>query len=147
ELCKASNQTMPSPPEWLRELADAAALLMSPVDVMAPIGCHFCFVEGTWEVTLFASNTQIVGGKKDGVLRPSRFHVDVLAMMQLLTEVHDITWQPLAVAVDDELGPHIVISGLCGENDVSLQILARAPRRFEPGRRAIIYEHSFEENW
>jgi hypothetical protein len=65
---------MPSPPEWLQELADAAALQLIPADVLSPIGCHFGFADEAWEISLFAASTQIVGGKHDGVLRPSRFH-------------------------------------------------------------------------
>lgn len=137
----------PSPPEWLSELADAAALLMMPVDVMAPVGCHFCLAEGTWEISLFVSNTQIVGGKKDGVLRGSRFHVDVQALTGLFTEVHDLSWQAQRLASDDELGPHISLAGTYAGNPISLRILAHPPKRFEPGRRAIVYEHSWEEIW
>lgn len=138
---------MSSPPQWLRELADAAAPLMMPADVMAPIGCHFCLVDGTWEISLFAAATQIVGGKNDGVLRPSRFHLDVQALMGLFSEVRNVSWQALPFAANDELGPHIALEGVYGGNAVSLRILARAPRRFEPGRRAIIYEHAWEEIW
>ncbi len=136
-----------SPPDWLQQFADAAALLMNPVDLMAPVGCHFCRVEGTWEISLFASSTQIVGGKKDGVLRASRFHVDVQALMHLFSEVHEVSWQAQPLAADDEMGPHIAISGIRDDQDVSLRILARPPRRFDPGRRAVVYEHSWEEIW
>ena len=130
---------MPSPPEWLQQLADAVAPLMIPADILAPVGCHFCFADETWEISLFAASTQIVGGKNDGVLRPSRFQVDLLALTKLFSEIHELTWQALPIAADDELGPHIAIRGACGENTVALRILSRAPRQFEAGRRAIVY--------
>jgi len=138
---------MPSPPEWLQELANAAALQLIPADILAPIGCHFSFADETWEISLFATSTQIVGGKHDGVLRPSRFHVDVQAVTRLFSEVHDLAWQALPLATDDELGSHIAITGTSRENKVTLRILSRAPRRFAAGRRAIVYENAWEEIW
>jgi hypothetical protein len=138
---------MPSPPEWLQELADAAAQQMIPADILAPIGCHFCFADETWEVSLFAATTQIVGGKYDGVLRPSRFVVDVHAVTKLFSEIHDVSWQVLPLAANDELGSHIAIIGTCREHAVNLRILSRAPRQFAAGRRAIVYENAWEEIW
>jgi hypothetical protein len=138
---------MPSPPEWLQQLADAAALQMIPADILAPVGCHFCFVDQTWEISLFAASTQIVGGKLDGVVRPSRFHVDLQVVTKLFSEVHELSWQALPLATDDELGSHIAITGTYRENKVALRILSRAPRQFEAGRRAIVYENAWEETW
>jgi len=138
---------MPSPPEWLEELADAAAQQMIPADVLAPIGCHFCFADETWEVSLFAAVTQIVGGKYDGVLRPSRFHVDLQAVARLLSEVHEISWQALPLATDDELGSHVAITGTYREHQIILRMLSRAPRGFAAGRRALVYENTWEETW
>jgi len=138
---------MPSPPEWLQDLADAASLQMIPADILAPIGCHFCFADGTWEISLFAASTQIVGGRHDGVLRPSRFHVDLQAVTKLFSEVHELSWQALPLAADDELGPHVAITGTSKEHRVTLRILSRAPRQYEAGRRAVVYEDSWEEVW
>ena len=78
---------MSSPPGWLKELADAAALLMMPADVMPPIGCHYCSVGSTWEISLFASSTQVVGGGRDGDVRRSRFCLDVEGIRKLFDEV------------------------------------------------------------
>lgn len=138
---------MPSPPEWLKELADAAARLMMPIDLLSPIGCHFCCIDGTWEVSLFASNTQVVGGKLDGVLRASRFDLDLKAVLDLFSEVSRFSWQALALTRDDELGPHVSLDGTYAGNTVWLRILARPPKRFDPGRRAIVYEPAWEETW
>ena len=93
---------MPSPPEWLQELADAVALQMTPADVLAPVGCHFCLVDGTWEISLFAAGTQIVGGKKDGVVRASRFSVDLQSLVKHFSEIESFSWQALRLSADDE---------------------------------------------
>ena len=138
---------MTAPPEWLHELANAVAAQMLAVDMLAPIGCHFCEAEGKWEVSVFASNTQIVGGKNDGVLRASRFHVDMQGVTRLFSEIDKLIWQPVTLASDAEHGPHISSEGIFAGHHVALRILARAPRRFDPGRRAIVYEHLWEEIW
>ena len=138
---------MPSPPEWLQEFADAVALNMVPVDLLAPVGCHFCLVDETWEIALFVSSTQIVGGRKDGVLRHSRFNVDLQAVTKLFSEVQNISWQALPLAADDELGPHLSIEGTCAGKPVWLRILSRAPKRFDVGRRAVVYDGAWEESW
>ena len=138
---------MPSPPEWLQQFADAVALQMNPVDLLAPVGCHFCLVDETWEITLFVSSTQIVGGKKDGVFRHSRFNVDLQSVTDLFSDVRKMSWQALPMAADDELGPHLSMEGSCGRNPVWLRILSRAPKRFEVGRRAAVYDAAWEETW
>lgn len=138
---------MPEPPDWLKQFADAAALEMQPADVLAPVGCHYCLTDGTWEVALFASSTEIVGGNQDGLLRFSRFQVDVQALVGLFSELEDVSWQALPMGADDELGAHLAIAGCLGEHRVCLRILALPPRRFSHGRRAIAYEPAWEEMW
>ncbi|MBI3863707.1 MAG: hypothetical protein HY290_17595 [Planctomycetia bacterium] len=136
-----------SPPAWLKELADSAALLMIPADVIAPIGCHYCYVDRVWEITLFASSTQIVGGGQDGEVRRSRFTLDVPGLMKLFADVKNVLWQAHEIGEDDELGPHIAVEGQYGDQDVCLRILAFPPKRFASGRRAIVYVPSWEETW
>jgi len=138
---------MTEPPGWLKELADGVAVLMMPADVMAPIGCHYLCVESTWEISLFVSSTQIVGGQRDGEVRRSRFCLDVEAIRKLFVEVYDVSWQAQSLAADDELGPHVELHGNYAEKDVKLRILAFPPKRYASGRRAIVYEHSWEETW
>ena len=120
---------------------------MMPADVMAPVGCHYCCVEQTWEISLFASSTQIVGGERDGEVRRSRFCLDIDAIGKLFTEVRSVSWQAHALASDDELGPHVELDGIYVEKDVKLRILAFPPKRFASGRRAIVYKQAWEEAW
>jgi hypothetical protein len=114
---------------------------------MAPIGCHYYCTENTWEISLFVSSTQIVGGQRDGEVRRSRFCLDIDAVRKLFTEVHGVAWQAQVLASDDELGPHIEVHGNFADNDVKLRILAFPPKRFASGRRAIVYERAWEETW
>ena len=138
---------MTSPPGWLKELADAAALLMMPADVMPPIGCHYCRVDQTWEISLFASSTQIVGGGRDGDVRRSRFCLDIEEFRKLFSKVDGVSWQAHSLASDDEFGPHVELTGTYANKNVKLRVLAFPPKRFASGRRAIVYEPAWEETW
>ncbi len=138
---------MVSPPAWLQELANAIAALMTPVEVLSPIGCHFCFVEKHWEITLFASDTEIVGGQKDGGQRPSRFSLDLKRVVELFGSVSSLRWQALPLGPQDELGAHFSLEGEFEGQPVWLRVLAKSPRRFDAGRKAHVYELSWEETW
>jgi hypothetical protein len=140
---------MPTPPpKWIQELADAVALQLIPADSLAPIGCHFCPVEGgVWEVALFIASTEIVGGSQDGKLRYSRFHLDLQAVCRQFAQVEEVSWQAHPLGDNDELGPHVAIEGRYGNCNVRLRILAFPPDQFPAGRRAVTYGPIWEELW
>ena len=138
---------MASPPDWLSNLVNALAAHIHSHDVLAPLGCHFQFVNNVWETTLFASRTEIVGGSEDGRSRNSSFDVDVKSVIELFSNVEKIAWQAQPLDQFDELGAHVAIEGLYEGKQVWLRITATSPERFEAGRRAFVNQHQFEEIW
>lgn len=138
---------MSQPPDWLQSLVDEASVLIAPVDVLAPLGCHYCEIDGVWEVTLFVSQTEIMGGPDDGGLRASRFHVDLNRLASIFDEVESTYWQALGLGADDDLGPHVGIEGVYAGHRVWLRIPAIAPRRFPAGRHALVQPETWEELW
>ncbi|MFK7777546.1 MAG: hypothetical protein QM501_05435 [Gimesia sp.] len=140
---------MPAPPSWLNTMANHVASLMSDVDVLSPIGCHFFQNKSRdeWEVSLFASNTEIVGGEWDGVMAPSKFCFDILSLGSIFDEVHALNWQALPVDDDDQLGCHISIEATYKGHQVWVRVLAESPEEFEPGRRIQAYEFNLKEIW
>ena len=147
EIRKKASRHMATPPGWLKEFADAAALLLMPADVLAPIGCHYCQVGQAWEISLFVSRTEIVGGECDGESRNSKFILDVPALMQLFERVPTVTWQAQSHGDEDELGPHVALAGRFAGRNVSLRVLAHPPQRFAPGRQAVVYTNTVEDCW
>ncbi|EDL60239.1 hypothetical protein [Gimesia maris] len=130
-------------------MANQVASLMYDVDMLSPIGCHF-FHNGSrneWEVTLFASSTEIVGGEWDGVLAPSKFCFNILKLGEIFEEVESLYWQALPVDYDDQLGCHISIEGMYEGERVWVRVLAEAPEEFEAGRRMQAYEFNLKEIW
>lgn len=118
---------MTNPPEWLAEFADRVTALVMAVDVLAPMGCHFCCEDGVWEVTLFAATTEILGGPRDGLQRPSRFCLDLAGLTALFTSISSFHWQAHSLGRHDDLGPHVALEGDVAGNRVWLRIPARAP--------------------
>jgi hypothetical protein len=138
---------MSAAPDWLPELANAAANHLASAEAVAPLGCHYCQAEGVWEVTLFASDTEVVGGGDDGKRQGSRFVVDVMPLLCLFTEILDCTWQPERFGEQDELGSHLAIIGTYAKQLVCLRVLSRSPSHLPPGRRRYTFDGTCEELW
>ncbi len=137
----------PPPPSWLAELAKSVTSLMHAHDILAPIGCHYHYKDGLWEITIFASRTEVVGGERDGLRFPSRFILDVQGLLELFSSVEAIEWQALPQGSDDEIGANLAILGECNGGRVCLRIPSEAPHRFEVGRLANVYEMRFVDVW
>jgi hypothetical protein len=134
-------------PDWMRSFADAVAAQLQAVDVLPPVGCHVHRTEEAWEMTVFASATEVIGGSRDGEIRASRFHVDVLGVCQLFDEISGIAWQTQRLGPWDDLGAHLAIEGQVHGEPVWLRIPAVAPKPFEPGRLAHALTQQWEEVW
>lgn len=138
---------MGSPPGWLSHFANAVTRNILSHDLLPPLGCHFSYSKSIWEVTVFASRTEIVGGSEDGQTTDARLYVDVKAVLELFSQIDSITWQSHPVSQYDELGSHFSVEGIHEGHYVWLRIPAVAPERFESGRRAIVNRCEFEEVW
>jgi hypothetical protein len=130
-------------------MAHLVVVELYPMDILSPIGCHFFYNKKNqqWEVSLFASATEIVGGEKDGIVNSSNFSADLKSIAGIFTEVHRLDWQALSNGSEDEVGPHISFEGNYEGHEVWLRILASAPKRFEAGRKVNVYECQLEDVW
>lgn len=138
---------MSCPPDWLANLANDVAALLEPMGSMGPIGCHFHHSPDGWEITVFASLTEIIGGRRDGCVFGPRFEVDIKELVCLFTSVTSLRWQSQEMGKDDELGAHLAIEGCYGEETVCVRIPAIAPDRFEPGRQMLVHQRRYQEVW
>ena len=138
---------MPNPPEWISSLANSVATCLEPIEPMPPLGCHYHQCETAWEISIFPSQTEIVGGPDDGHQTAPRFQVDILAVANHFTEVHAMTWQSKSVGDEDQLGCHLSIEGIHSGESVSIRILKAAPDCFDPGRKAMTNHGYLIETW
>ena len=137
------------PPNWLKCFASLVSKCLRPTDVMAPIGCHYYHnhARDEWEVTLFVSRTQVVGGPLDGRAVISRFDVDLDELRMIFDTPPALRWQALRKGEADELGPHISSEGSFRDQLIWLRIVAAPPNRFDAGRVAHAYELKLEDTW
>lgn len=138
---------MPGQPHWLTEFANRACECVIAIETAPPIGCHVHREDDTWEVSLFLSPTEIVGGPHDGERLACLFVVDALQAAALFDIVESSWWQPHPVASDDELGSHLRITGYIGGHRVELRILAEAPPQVGAGLLANTLDKSFVDMW
>lgn len=143
-------QTVPAPPPaWLRWFINDASKGILDCGTVAPVGCHHYFDEesGVWEISLFVSDTEVVGGPCDGKMISSGLQVDVLKVIEAFDSRPEIYWQSEAVEEDDQLGNHLSFEGPARGNHVWLRILHQAPRWAGPGRLLHAARGIVEELW
>lgn len=140
---------MPTVPAWLRQFANRVTYHLYAVDVLAPLGCHYYHnrARDQWEVTLFVSNSETVGGRFDGKVSSSRFTLNLLELQREFTTIEKMHWQPLQLDHDDQLGPCVSVEGTFGERNVWLRILATPPQDFEVGRYVMASSMQLEDRW
>lgn len=134
-------------PAWMVEFTERVAEHLIPVEILAPLGCHYYQDDQVCEVTLFASKTEIVGGRYDGGRRVSRFQVDVAGILAVFESVTQVGWQPHLLGNHDELGPHLSIEGTYQSQSIWLRITAHPPRRFGHGRKAMVNDCVWKDQW
>lgn len=138
---------MSKQPTWLKEFANRACACLHALEEMPPIGCHVAVEEATWEVSLFVSSTEIVGGRHDGERLACLFVVDLAALFQLFDMVESASWQPHPFNEQDELRNHVSVEGYVEGHHVGLRILADLPDRFAPGRYLNLHDQNFLDTW
>ncbi|MCH2203664.1 MAG: hypothetical protein MK102_16980 [Fuerstiella sp.] len=136
-------------PEWLQWFADAAAQAILDKSAHAPIGCHYYYDDerNEWEVTLFVSDTEVVGGPCDGTVIPCPIQLDVLLAMELFDKMPRTYWQSETILEDEDFNQHLSFEGLVRGHHVWLRILAQAPKQAGSGRLLHAETGELEELW
>ena len=117
------------------------------MEPMGPIGCHVHRGPVSWEVTVFASLTEVVSGPHDGRLFGSRFEVNLKKLLEVFSDISAMHWQCQGVGPEDELGAHLSIEGHYGNELVWVRIPAISPERFGPGRKMLVIQRRWQEVW
>ena len=139
----------PSAPSWLEGFANDAARSMLDSEMIAPIGCHYHYNENRneWEVTVFISATEVVGGARDGMLVPCCVQLNVSHVIELFAEMPTVHWQSGPIQEDDEVHQHVSFEGRVHGHNVWLRMLAQAPGRVGPGRLLHASTGELENLW
>ena len=137
------------PPAWLRWLSNDAARGIVADDSHAPIGCHFYQnpENQEWEVSIFVSATEVVGGPMDGKRLPLQLQLNIVHVMNLFDETPTVFWQSDPIAEDDELAQHISFEGKARGHRLWLRILKESPEGTGPGRLMHAQSGEMENLW
>lgn len=137
------------PPPWLRWFINDVTRAVIDRQILAPLGCHY--FEDTaaevWEVTLFVSRTEIVGGPQDGQRIPEHLQLDISAAMRAFDAEPQICWQVGSAATDDEIGSHLSLEGVARGRQVWLRFTQEAPAELGPGRLLHAVDGVLEDLW
>jgi hypothetical protein len=145
----AWNASTASPPAWLRWFANEAAQAILNTVVHAPIGCHYHYSDelSEWEVTVFISDTEVVGGQRDGTIVPYRMQVDLPQVLGLFDQMPKVYWLAGMDDKEDDLNQHMSLEGQVRKHHVWLRILAQAPQQAGPGRLLHASTGELEDIW
>lgn len=138
---------MSSQPGWLERLTGCVCDSLTSIGEPTPIGCHYQLVDDTWEIAVFFSPTEIVGGEFDGHRIEALFLVNVLELAHVFDVVEQIFWQPMPVDDNDEIGANLSMTGYFDGKRVLLRVLAATPSQFESGRFANLHEKRLIDTW
>jgi len=115
---------------WLEELTDHVAANMEPDSVQGPLGYRYGQEDGFWEVIVYPTPVELVGGAVDGEVVAPGFTLDLEGLRSGFDIIDDCRWNALGLNANE--GPYLAIEGKFQGHDLLLQILAYAPDDEEP---------------
>jgi len=120
-------------PAWLDALVMAVGESLAPDSLMGPLGILYRAEDGFWEIDIFPTPVELVGGAEDGAVVSPAYSMDLEHLRSLLGRVDDFGWN--ALGRPDGGGPFVWIEGNYQGQNLLLRILAQAPEGEEPGAK------------
>jgi hypothetical protein len=117
--------------DWLDELYEAVVGCVEADSPMGPLGIRCWEEEGFWEVWIYPTPVELVGGRHDGEVVVPGIRLDLDALREAFDSVTAFGWNTLGINWPQ--GPHVSVEGVFQGREVWLQILAYAPEDEEPG--------------
>jgi hypothetical protein len=121
------------PEVWVRRLVKAVADCMEVDSLMGPLGFGYGEDDGLWQIDVYPTPVELVGGAVDGEVVATGFSLDVEQLRGLFERIDAVAWQSLGFPHAE--GPHVSIEGLYQGHEVFIQVLAYAPDDEEPGMK------------
>jgi hypothetical protein len=118
---------------WLQRLLAAVKGCIEAESVTGPVGLRCRRGQGAYEVAVYLTAVEIVGGPHDGAGVAPVFCLDLERLRQALTSVTACRWNALGAGVAP--GPHVHISGVFQGRNVELHSLGQEPADEKPGRK------------
>ena len=119
------------PPNLGQALAEAVGAYLSADTAMGPMGFRCHEEDGFWDVLIFPTPVELLGGAHDGAVVAPGFSLDLEGLRSEFDEVTAFSWQALGFSD----GPHVAIEGVYQGHEVYVEILAYPPDDEEPGMK------------
>jgi hypothetical protein len=117
--------------DWLEELREAVSSCVDVDSPMAPLGLRYRVEEGFWEVWVYPTPVELVGGRHDGEIVMPGFHLDLEQLRGQFESLVALSWD--AQGLNSPEGPYVSIEGVFRGREVYLQVFAGAPADAQPG--------------
>lgn len=132
---------MALPPSWIESLVQQLSYCLFPTELPAPLGCHYHFEAGCWEIALFPPMRRPGRGENHASsCRPSTFTFDIQQASMLFEELQHIDWVAMPADRENEAGPHLLIEGVVNNHTVLVRICSEVPARFQNEQDLIVQE-------
>lgn len=125
-------------PQWLTGWLQDVADLYEPFSGVARAGYECFQANGTWEISLFLGQNEVLGGARDGLLLPVNFRFDVAGLLQQFSALNVLKWNAFPDAfVFREAGfpmeSFLLAEGMVQGEAIRLQVQALPPDAIGPG--------------
>ena len=104
------------PEEWLDDLVEAVAGNMTDESGPGTLGSRYREEDGCWEILIYPTPVELVGGAEDGEIVAPGFSLDLDGLRSLFERVNDFSWQ--ALGLNYSVGPHVSIEGVYQGHEV-----------------------------
>jgi hypothetical protein len=116
---------------WLDGLLEAVAACVEAESPMGPWGMRFLETDGFWEITVYPTPVELVGGRHDGRRVAPGFSLDLELLRSAFDAVSHFGWDALGLNCPE--GPFVWVEGAYQGWEVYVQVLAYPPEDEEPG--------------
>jgi hypothetical protein len=120
--------------DWLDELYEALVGCVEADSPMGPMGLRSWEEEGFWEVWVYPTPVELVGGRHDGEVVVPGFSFDLQQLREVFESVGAFGWN--ALGLNWPQGPHVYVEGVFEGREIFLQVLSYAPEDEKPGLKA-----------
>lgn len=117
--------------DWLDGLLQAVSACVEVTSAMGPLGYRYREEDGFWEIWIFPTPVELVGGAHDGAVVAPDFSLDLEEPRSFFESVEALGWHALGLNWSE--GPHVYVEGVYEGHEVYLKVLAQAPEGEEPG--------------
>lgn len=130
------NQILPS---WFKNFINEISDHFEPFSGVARVGYECAYSDGSWELSIFLGETELIGGADDGRLLPINFRFDLLGLTDLFDKVDSMNWNAFPHRPVDEETVNdlsfLTISGTIQTENVQLQLHSTPPNPIGPAIR------------